>query len=71
MSEEFARLDAERMNNPNSISMNRVVYDCIDPSPFYENPNEPYIDENDLIDIGGSDDKFNKYNFGPMNSNTY
>jgi hypothetical protein len=53
MSEEFARQDAERMNNPNIISMNRVVYDCIDPSPFYENASEPYIDENDLIDLPG------------------
>ena len=35
--------------------MNRVVYDCIDPSPFYENSNDPYIDENDLIELPGED----------------
>lgn len=52
------------------MSLNRVVYDCIDPSPFYEGTNEPYIDENDLIEISGSED-YRKYNFGPMNSNTY
>ena len=29
----------------------KIVYDCVDPSPFYENSKESYFDENDAIEL--------------------
>jgi hypothetical protein len=53
MSEEFARVDGERLSNTSSYS-NKIVYDCLDPSPFYDNSN-PYLDENDFIELPSDD----------------
>ena len=53
MSEEFARQDGERLANPNSYS-NKIVYDCLDSSPFYD-AQDPYYDENDLIELPPDD----------------
>ena len=55
-----------------------VVYDCIEPSPFYdlEDPNDQYIDERDVIELPNpteqSDGIINepyqkKYQFNPNN----
>ena len=39
-------------NGGNATSSNsKIVYDCIDPSPFYENSKEPYLDEAEAIDL--------------------
>jgi hypothetical protein len=35
MVEEYARLDGERLINPSSYT-NKIVYDCIDVSPYYD-----------------------------------
>ena len=51
--------------------MNKIIYDCLDQSPYYDNSSsEPYIDESEAIDLPGDND-YKKYPFGPMNSNSY
>ena len=66
LSEEYARLDAERLINPQNY-MNKVVYDCIDPSPFYDDPQNPYIDESEAIELPSDDQHvdYRKYPYGP------
>jgi hypothetical protein len=34
--------------------MNKIVYDCMDPSPLYDS-NDPYLEESDLIELPGDD----------------
>ena len=71
LSEEFAKQDYERMTNPCSGAMNKVIFDCVDQSPYYSNQGDDiYIDEAESIDLPGDND-YKKYPFGPMNSNTY
>ena len=71
LSEEYAKIDSDRLNNPNSGSLNKIIYDCLDQSPYYDNSSsEPYIDESEAIDLPGDND-YKKYPFGPMNSNSY
>lgn len=53
MAEEYARLDSEKMLNQNG--QNRIVYDCIDQSPFYNDPQDPYIQDIDLIELPSDD----------------
>lgn len=36
MADEYQRLDFEKMNNPSGT--NRIIYDCMDQSPFYNDP---------------------------------
>ena len=48
MLDEFIRNDYERANA--SLSQYQVVYDCIEPSPFYDDT-DPYIDERDAIEL--------------------
>jgi hypothetical protein len=36
MVEEYQRADYEKINNPSGT--NRIVYDCMDQSPFYNDP---------------------------------
>ena len=64
MAEEYARQDGERLVNPQNY-MNKIVYDCVDPSPFYEG--EPYLDDADLIELPSEDANYDyrKYPFGP------
>ena len=48
---EYMRNDIERANaQPGTYP---IVYDCIDPSPFYdyEDINDQYIDERDAIEL--------------------
>lgn len=49
--DEYVRNDAERANLP--VPVNSVVYDSIDPSPFYSNtgPGDMYIDEKEHIEL--------------------
>ena len=54
MVEEFARLDNEKMQQAQNAP-NKIVYDCIDPSPYYENATEPYIDDKDIIEMQWED----------------
>jgi hypothetical protein len=41
MADEYQRLEFEKMNNQSGT--NRIVYDCMDQSPFYNDPQDPYI----------------------------
>lgn len=66
--EEFARQDNEKVLNGQNSS-NKIVYDCMDPSPYYEISQEPFLDENDLIEIL-LDDQTNEIRKYPYGSNT-
>jgi hypothetical protein len=35
LTEEFARQDGEKLSNPSGFA-NKIVYDCIDVSPYYD-----------------------------------
>jgi len=48
LQDEYSRIDFERVQDPSKY-LNKIVYDCIDPSPFYES--DTYIDEADAIEI--------------------
>ncbi len=66
MTEKFARLDGERLANPSSYS-NKIVYDCLDTSPFYD-ATDPYLEEAELLelpmdDMGTVD--YRKYPYSP------
>lgn len=50
MLEEFARLDADKAYTSNLGPNERIVYDSIEYPPQRKDV-EPYIDENDLIEI--------------------
>jgi hypothetical protein len=66
MTEEFARLDGERLANPSNYS-NKIVYDCLDQSPYYDS-SDPYLEENELIDLPSdeqSSSDFRKYPYSP------
>lgn len=39
----------------NQSSSNRIIYDCIDQSPFYSDPQDPYIQDIDLIELPSDD----------------
>ena len=48
--------------------MNKIIYDCIDSSPYYENPADPYFDEEDAIELPSDDQvssDYRKYPYGP------
>lgn len=34
---------------------NKIVYDCIDISPYYSDPQDPYIEDIDLIELPSDD----------------
>lgn len=53
LSEEYARLDNEKLMSGIS-GMNKIVYDCMDPSPFYDS-SDPYLDESDVIEVSSDD----------------
>ena len=43
----------ENENGGNTTQMNsKIVYDCLDPSPYYENSKEQYINELEFVDLG-------------------
>ena len=76
LSEEYARQDNEKMINQNG-GTNRIVYDCVDQSPYYSDPQDPYIEDIDLIELpsddnnGGGGPDQRKYPYGstyPQNS---
>jgi len=48
---------------------NKIVYDCLDPSPYYDSPDNPYFDENDLVELPQDDSNtdFRKYPYGSSN----
>jgi hypothetical protein len=46
---EYIRNDIDRSNA--SFGTYPVVYDCLDPSPFYEGEEDLYIDEKDAIEL--------------------
>jgi hypothetical protein len=50
----ISSLEAEELESGGAQSNinSKIVYDCIDPSPYYENSKEPYINENDFVDLG-------------------
>jgi hypothetical protein len=76
MVEDFSRQDGERLINPSSYS-NKIVYDCIDVSPFYDNQQDPYFDESEAIELINDDSSnfdYRKYPYGPngaSSSNNY
>ena len=47
LAEEYSRADAERQHDQH----HQIVYDCFDPSPYYESAYDPYIDDADRIEI--------------------
>jgi hypothetical protein len=51
----------------NQSSSNKIVYDCIDISPFYSDPQDPYIEDIDLIELPSDDliSEQRKYPYGP------
>lgn len=50
-----AQLEAEEQENGTQTNLNsKIVYDCLDPSPFYEK--EPYFNEADAVDLGPVDE---------------
>lgn len=65
LADENARLDNERLKNPGAY-MNKIVYDCVDQSPFYS-ADENYLDENELLELPSEDANYDyrKYPFGP------
>jgi hypothetical protein len=70
MSEEYARLDAEKLMN-NTNPSEKIVYDCMDYPPASikrEGDTTPYIDESDLIELPAEDnpvDSRKYYPYGP------
>lgn len=48
--------------------MNKIVYDCLDPSPFYDQ-SDPYLEESDLIELP-SDEPTGDYRKYPYGQNT-
>lgn len=48
---EYLRNDMEKQNGYTANQI--IVYDCIDPSPFYdyEDPKDQYYDEKDAIEL--------------------
>ena len=59
-----------------SVGQFPVVYDCIEPSQYYEDPNDPYYDERDSIELPAITDQTEglvnepyqkKYLFNPYN----
>lgn len=77
--EMYARNDAERAQNAGPNMTLQVVYDSIEPSPYYDGENSkygPYIDERDFIELPNPSDSSNgqinepyqkKYYFNPQN----
>ena len=41
----------------NTCLNDKIVYDCIDPSPFYTDERSPYIDETQSVDLGPTDEE--------------
>lgn len=68
LTEEFARLDGERLTNPSGFT-NKIVYDCIDISPYYDSVSDPFLEESESIDLPPDDSQvdYRKYPYGPNN----
>lgn len=66
MTDEYARQDNEKMMN--QTGQNKIVYDCIDISPYYSDPQDPYIEDIDLIELPNNDEAPQKYPYGPSYS---
>jgi hypothetical protein len=46
---------------------NKIVYDCMDPSPFYDSTNEPYLDDSDILELQSDEtgnNDYRKYPYG-------
>ena len=70
MCDEYARLDAEKLMNNNSVQSEKIVYDCVDYPPMKKDGTEstPYIDDNDQIELspdGNPVDHRKYYPYGP------
>ena len=65
IAEEFSRLDAERLQSQSDVA--KVVFDCQDPSPYYDSCGEAYFDETEAVEIPTDDAQFDlkKYPYGP------
>lgn len=51
-------MEAEELENGTQSNVNsKIVYDCLDPSPFYENHKEQFINENEFVDLGPIEDE--------------
>jgi hypothetical protein len=48
-----------------SNGMNKIVYDCMDPSPFYD-ASDPFLEETDVIELPSDDSSgdYRKYPYG-------
>jgi len=73
--DDYSKNDAERAAAP--MGQYPVIYDCIEPSPFYaDSPSEPFIEEKDAIELPPVSDQTEglvnepyqkKYFFNPYN----
>ena len=54
LAEEYAKQDGERLLNPTDHT-NKIIFDCVDQSPYYENTGQLYIDESLAIDLPPED----------------
>lgn len=61
LAEEYEQKEAENGGQPHGNGSNKIIYDCLDNSPYYEKTNVasqnglaegPYIDEQDNVDMG-------------------
>lgn len=51
------KLEAEEIENGTLTNLNqKIVYDCMDTSPYYEYVKEPYINELEAVDLGPIED---------------
>lgn len=61
LAEEYEQKEAENGGQPHGNGSNKIIYDCLDSSPYYEKTSGPsanglaegpYIDEQDFVDMG-------------------
>jgi len=74
MSDEYARLEAEKSLN-NQSTAEKIVFDCIDwPAQKREGDNTPYIDEADIIELPPDENPVDQrkfYPYGPSGQSAF
>lgn len=52
------KLETEELESGVNTCLNdKIVYDCIDPSPFYTDEKEPYMYETQYVDLGPTEEE--------------
>ncbi len=57
---EQEELDNNGFTAQQSSMGSKIVYDCMDPSPFYEHSKEEQFNEADAVDLGAVPDDSNE-----------